>query len=157
MTDPRQPTADLVTEAQRRHLAAGLGRVEQHLREIQALVGQPRTDRPPLLGQESRDLPADFGTTIQPAITSALADLSALVSTFALSPFHRSQFRAVQSLVMSSVVLVEDAGPRSLTAYGSIHPDLAPILDPLLARLRGQLLEIGRAVHAAAPGQDERI
>ena len=142
------PTPDLLTEGQRRHLIASLGFVERHLHEIERLTDGRRTSTPAIFTREARDLPADFGTAIRPSIADALATLADLAAAFDLAPRHTSDFRSVQALVMSGIVLVEDSAHRHLVAYGPVHPDLPTRLDPLLDRLHAQVREIGRALPA---------
>ncbi|HEY7029191.1 MAG TPA: hypothetical protein VH438_16370 [Gemmatimonadales bacterium] len=139
--------SEVLSVGQMRHLTASLAQVERHLLEILALVDKPRgSPTPTLFGRETPDLPAGFGETARPSIASASATLTELVSTFGLQAPDFSQFRTVQALVITSVVVVEDAASRHMRGYGQIHPELPRMLDPLLSRLREQLLEIGRAL-----------
>jgi len=147
---PHAPPPELLTEDQRRHLTASLELVERRLFEIIAVVDGHRAPVPPYFRREARDLPAEFAGTVRPHLADAARTLADLAATLGLHPSPSSQFRTVQALVMSSVVVVEDAAARSLRGYGAVHPGLAPVLDPLLDRLHGQLLAIGRALPTPA-------
>jgi hypothetical protein len=142
------PTPDLLTEGQRRHLSASLGHLERHLREIERLTDGRHASTAMIFTREARDLPAEFGPAVHSCIADALSSLADLAAAFDLAPRQTSDFRSVQSLVLSGIVLVEDVAPRHLVAYGPVHPDLPARLDPLLDRLHAQVREIGHALPA---------
>ncbi|HTS88050.1 MAG TPA: hypothetical protein VMG41_06115 [Gemmatimonadales bacterium] len=142
----RPPAGDLLTEGQRRHLVASLERIERSLRGIVTLLGSPGGLPPALFVQESVDLPAEAGGTIVEAVDQATTTLAELIATFGLAPVSTSHARTVQSLVLSSLVIIEDAASKNLRGYGSIHPELPGRLDPLLERLHAQVAEIGKAL-----------
>ena len=142
------PTArpEILNENQRRHLIASLARVEQALRQIVAMAGQQPAPERAGLAHAVNDLPARFGDRIGRPVADAMATLVELTSTLELDPPASSYLRSVQALVISSIVVVEDTVSRNLRGYGDIHPELPDLLDPLLARLHEQLLDIGRAL-----------
>jgi hypothetical protein len=139
-------TPDLLTEGQRRHLAVSLARVERALREIAELAETREAPPAPLLTRVIHDLPPDFGHAIQASVGDATATLGELAATFALEAPNSFHGRSVQALVISSLVVIEDTASRNLRGYGEIHPDVPPLLDPLLDRLHESVLEIGRAL-----------
>lgn len=139
-------TNDLLTEGQRRHLLASLERVERALRGIEPLLGHRSAIAPALFAREAADLPVEFGTTVAGAMSEATATLADLALAFGLIPASTSHLRPVRSLVLSSLVAIEDTASKNLRGYGPIHPDLPERLDPLLDRLHRQVAEIGRAL-----------
>jgi hypothetical protein len=140
------PLDQILTEGQRRHLAASLARVENALTEITALAHSDARLVPSLLTRQEADLPAQFGEAIRDSVAEARSALAELVSQFDLTIPTASRFRAVQALVVSSLVVIEDTVSRNLRGYGAIHPGLPARLDPRLDRLHEQLLMIGRAL-----------
>jgi hypothetical protein len=142
------PVRDLLTEGQRRHLTVSLASVERAVREIAALAGGREASTAPLLARVTHDLPADFGQAIQSSVAETTATLTELASTFALEASRSSHGRSVQALVISSLVVIEDAASRNLRGYGELHPGVPPVLDPLLDRLHETLVDIGSALAA---------
>lgn len=69
-----------------------------------------------------------------------------LVATLDLQAPEHSAYRAVQALVVSSLVLLEDTETRKLHGYGTVHPALADLLDPVLSRLHEEVRAIGKVL-----------
>jgi hypothetical protein len=146
---------DLLTEGQRRHLVASLGRVERHLHELQALLGDRAAAAPELAEGAERELPAAARAAVRQPIADAMATLGALGSSFALTARRRSRFASMQAMVIASVVLIEDASSRHLAAYGPVDPRLPAVLDPMLDRLREQLMAVATALQTGTRGDIE--
>jgi hypothetical protein len=134
----------LLTEGQRRHLTTILAQIENHLHEIVALTTGARSPAPRLLRNVVHDLPRSFGEATSADISAAHRTMAELVGTFDLGAAPVSTRQAVQALVAHALVIVEDAASRRLRSYGPVHPDLPPLLDPLLGRLHGQFLSLAR-------------
>jgi hypothetical protein len=144
------PLPDLLTDDQRRRLSASLERVERALRQIAALAGTGRRDSTALLSRSDDDLPPEFGHAIAGPLAAATGTLGELVEAFRLTGITASDARSVQALVVSSLVVLEEAASRHLRGYGPVHPDLPGSLDPQLQRLHDQVRRIGEAL----PGRE---
>jgi hypothetical protein len=144
MSSP-QPS-DYLTEDQRRHLTAGLVQIEQALRRILAIARQPAPGMAGLVDCEAEDLPPGFTACLVAPVADAAATLAELVAAFQLIPPATSRRRSIQALVLSSMVITEDCASSKLRGYGPVHPNLSEVLDPMLARLRQHLSEIGRSL-----------
>jgi hypothetical protein len=144
------PLTDLLTDDQRRRLSASLQRVERALRQIATLAGAAGHDSAALLSRSDNDLPPEFGRAIAEPLAGALGTLGKLVEAFRLAGMTASDARSVQALVISSLVVLEDAASPHLRGYGPVHPDLPGSLDPQLQRLHDQIRMIGEAL----PGRE---
>jgi hypothetical protein len=129
-----------ITESQRRHLAVFLAQVEDAVAEVERLATAPPSSS--RLRTDDLDLPAGFGPAVSPEIERVRAGLVALADTLGLVPLQKSRTREVQGLLSIAVVQLQDAGSRGLKGYGSVHPQLSPLLDPALQELRAGLARI---------------
>jgi hypothetical protein len=150
MTRP-PASADLLTEGQRRHLVASLGRIERHLHELQALLGDRVGPGSGFAEGHGGKLPAAARVAVRQPIGDAMATLGELGSRFGLTARQRSRFSSMQAMVIASVVLIEDASSRHLAAYGPVDPRLPDLLDPMLERLRAQLMAVAGALQERDP------
>ena len=142
---------DLLTDGQCRHLSASLEHVEMALGEIQVLVtGNASHDPTPLIHM-IRDLPPGFDEAVTAPLARARGIIGELAATLRLRPNQSSARRTVQSLVLSSLVVLEDAFSRRLRGYGAIHPQLPGMLDPGLTRLHAEVAAIAEALRTLAP------
>jgi hypothetical protein len=132
------PSADaaLLNEHQRRHLGITLGQIQQLLHEITALLQAPPRDG---LVLEEDDIPAEFARRAPQAIAQLEAEIARLGQRFELPSRARSRFRWVRSVLSISIDNVEDSRAARLRAYGTVNSELAPVLDPELRALQGQL------------------
>ena len=130
-----------LTESQRRHLRVLLGQIEAVVAEVVRLTEQEPADRALLI--DLADLPMDLGPRVQGEVASVRQGIAILAARFALEPERRSRARRAQALLGVAAVDAENAGSRSLKAYGPVDPALPQELDPTLE-------EIGRALRAMA-------
>jgi hypothetical protein len=140
------PARELLTDDQRRHLVASLGRVERLLRELVVAAGGTAEDVPAVLRRATSDLPPSFWSKAQQPVEEAVATIGEIVATFGLNGSRYSRFSQVRALIVTSLVVVEDAASRTLRGYGAVHPRVPEVLDPLLDRLHEQLIDIGRVL-----------
>lgn len=140
---PAYDATELLTEGQRRHLAASLRQVGSALAEIERLArpGVPPARNP--LDNRVMDLPAAFAQAIASDLTGAHVELRDLVAALGLRSSPLTAARTVQALVVSSMVVLEDAGSRAMVGYGDVDPRLPLILDPALDRLHERMSAIG--------------
>lgn len=142
-------TTDLLTDGQRRHLIASLQQVAASLVEIESLAYSNGAPAGWPLAKATYDLPNEFGAAIEPHLTQARAQVADLVATLELQAPEHSARRAVQALVVSSLVVLEDTETRKLHGYGTVHPALADLLDPALSRIHQKVRAIGDVLAAA--------
>jgi hypothetical protein len=129
-----------ITESQRRHVAVFLAQVEDAVAEVERLATAPPSSS--RLRADDPDLPPGFGSALTPEIERVRAGLVSLADRFGLAPLQKSRAREVQGLLSIAIVQLEDAGSRGLKGYGTIDPQLAPLLDPALQDLRAGLARI---------------
>jgi hypothetical protein len=79
-------------------------------------------------------------------VLDARTTLTTLTCALGLTPSTPSDLRTFQALVVSALVVLEDAFSWKLKGYGAVDPQLPAVLDPLLERLHAQLVAIGRAL-----------
>lgn len=139
---------DPLTEGQRRHLVASLANVAAALVEIEAIAKERGSIPPGPLAKVANDLPPGFDSAIEQPLNRARAALEALIAALDLQAPDGSARRSIQALVMSSLVILEDAGTRNLHGYGKIHPSLHDLLDPALSRIHEEIRAIGEALSA---------
>jgi hypothetical protein len=147
-------SAELLTEGQRRHLIASLSQVEQALRRVIAITRIRSSIESPLLTRQIDDISPALGPAIHGSLADVDATLAEIVATFQLVPPAASSLSTVQAMVVSSLVVVEDATSRRLRGYGPVHPGLPALLDPLLDRLHRQLREIVEALPRGPAGEE---
>jgi hypothetical protein len=97
------------------------------------------------------DLPHDFGARVRPELERIRRDIEVLATRFGLERERRSRVRRIQALLVAAAVEVQDAGSQSFRAYGSVEPDLARDLDPLLEDIAEALGAMISALLAGAP------
>lgn len=148
------PFSDLLTDGQRRHLSASLEHVEMALEEIEALATPGASHKPVVLIHMLRDLPPGFDQEVHAPLARARALIEEIAATFRLHPNHSSAQRTVQTLALSSLVVLEDAFSRRLHGYGDVHPRLPGLLDPALARLHAEMAAVGAALRPHGPGPE---
>lgn len=141
---------DPLTEGQRRHLVASLANVAAALREIESIARQTGSTPAGPLARVANDLPPGFDSAIELPLTRARAELAALIAALDLQAPDIPASRSVQALVMSSFVILEDAGTRNLRGYGEIHASLPALLEPALSRIHEEVRAIGEALAASA-------
>lgn len=142
------PPVDLLTDAQRRHLATVLSRVDHALRQVQLLAEGGDVSAAVHPGVAVHDLPPGFRATVAGPLAEAARSLAELAAEFELEPNQVSHARSIQARIGSSLVLIEDAQARKLLGYGPIHPGLPARLDPLLDRLKESLRKIEKATRS---------
>jgi hypothetical protein len=139
-SNPFNPVAVVeLTEDQRRHLRVFLHQVEAAVAEVVWLAEWDPQDR--ILQVDVADLPAEFGLRIQPEVERIRRDIKTLAARFGLEPDRRSRLRRAQALLVSAIVVIEDANSRALKGYGLVDAALSRELDPVLD-------EIGQALRA---------
>lgn len=119
-----------LTECQRRHLCVFLDHVEGAVAEVMWLAELEPVQR--TLTIDQADLPPGFSARISPELERIRQAIGTLAARFGLEPERRSRLRRVQALLLGAVVQIDDAGSRSLRAYGSVEPGLPLQLDPVL-------------------------
>ncbi len=139
-------TPPRLSDGQRRHLTASLDLVEATLDELARLVGGSGGDSPRLLRRQVDDLSPALPSRGQEPIAQARAVLAELVRALGLEPRPYSSRQALQALVLSSLVILEDCFAATLRAYGETDPGLPSVLDPALRRLHDALTAIGAAL-----------
>jgi hypothetical protein len=127
------PTSDSslpqgLTEPQRRHVAVFLQQVEDALAEVE-LVAAGQATGPKLLRQEVDDLPPGFEDAVRQPMQRIRARLDALIRALGLESQFRSRSRHLQSLLLTTMVQVEDTGSRGLRGYGPIGPVVYDVVD----------------------------
>ncbi|MGE0352273.1 MAG: hypothetical protein AB7I33_14750 [Gemmatimonadales bacterium] len=142
------PPADLLSDAQRRHLATVLSRIELALRQVQLLAEGSEAAAATHSGAAVHDLPSGFAAVIEGPVADAAEAIAETVATFDLEPSRVSYARSVEARVGTSLVILEDTQARKLGGYGPIHPELPARLDPLLDRLKESLRRIETAVRS---------
>ena len=143
---PNRPVSDLLTDGQRRHLSASLEHVEMALGEIEALATPGASPKRVVLIHMLRDLPPGFDQEVHAPLARARALIEEIAATFGLRPNLSSAQRTVQTLALSSLVVLEDAFSRRIRGYGEINPRLPATLDPALTRLHAEVAAIGEAL-----------
>ncbi len=139
-SNPLNPVAAVeLTDDQRRHLRVFLHQVEAAVAEVVWLAERGPQDR--ILQVDVADLPAEFGLRIQPEVERIRRDIETLAARFGLEPDGRSRLRRAQALLVSAIVVIEDANSRALKGYGLVDAALSRELDPVLD-------EIGQALRA---------
>ena len=141
---------DLLTEGQRRHITASLAHVAAGLAEIESIATERDRQGRSLLDGMTRDLPDGFERAVELPLAGAYAALADLVEALDLEPKAGSAARTVQALVISSLVVLEDAGTKYLRGYGPIHYALPQALEPALQRLHVHVATIGEILTASS-------
>ena len=72
--------------------------------------------------------------------------LNELSIKLGLTPGSFSVSQKIMALISSSMVEMQDIYSKTLTRYGTVSPDLCPVLDPALDELLVHLKEIEQAV-----------
>jgi len=153
----RSPAAHELTEGQRRHLTASLLQVEQAMRRITELTQASLPGDSRLLARKGGEPSAGLSDALRGPLDGVAATLAELVGTFGLAPFPTSHLRTVRALIVSSLVIIEDTVSAKLRGYGPLHPGLPVRLDPLLARLHEQLVEMDRRLPRSDPGAESSV
>lgn len=138
-----------LTESQRRHLTVFLAQVEDAVESLERLAHDPAHRR--ALRLDRADLPRDFAPASADDLAQVRAGLAQVAHGLQLQPLERSRRREAMGLVAIAIVQLEDAGTRGLRGYGEVDPDLAEMLDPVLARLRGLLARVAGRLSTGAP------
>src|SRR6266536_2858495 len=127
-SNPLNPVAAVeLTDDQRRHLRVFLHQVEAAVAEVVWLAERGPQDR--ILQVDVADLPAEFGLRIQPEVERIRRDIETLAARFGLEPDGRSRLRRAQALLVSAIVVIEDANSRALKGYGLVDAALSRELD----------------------------
>jgi hypothetical protein len=143
---------DLLTDGQRRHIIASLGLVAAALSEIESIAAAGDVSARSPIDRVNRDVPDGFAEAARVPLGRARAALADLVAALSLEPRQTSAFRTIQALVVSSLVVLEDAGAKYLRGYGPIHPALPQTLEPGLRRIHEEVAAIGELL-AASPSR----
>jgi hypothetical protein len=144
----RSMDAHSLTEPQRRHIAVFLQQVEEALDEVESLAATPTPGRR-IFRVDVNDLPEGFGNSIEPEVLRIRAGLRSLVEQLGLESHPRSRARQVQSLILTTLVQVEDTGSRGLRGYGPLGSVVFSIIDPALTEIHHDLERIAQL--AAGP------
>jgi hypothetical protein len=133
----------LLNEQQRRRLATHLGLL---VSDLDALA------RAPELGREGAAYAA-----LKDAIAATRRAADAMRAMLGLAPDRAPSFaRRVAAVADVWSARIEDLRARRLKAYGPVHADLAPILDPGLDEVLRRLEALGGAARTVPEGEGER-
>lgn len=135
MTDPHP----VLNENQRRHFSVLLVSLDEALARIQQLTRKDRESWGPLTDYTD-DLPPDFRERTDPLIADLRERILRLAALLGTDPRRMSRARSVRAMVTSATIRLEDSRARGLRGYGavdpSVHEQLDPVLDDLMARFR---------------------
>jgi hypothetical protein len=150
---PLDPVAPVeLTEGQRRHLGVFLHQIEAAVAEVGWLSGRGPQDR--ILQVDVADLPAGFGVRVQAEVDRIRRALETLAARFGLEPDRRSRLRRAQALLVTAIVVIEDANSRALKGYGPVDAALSQGLDPVLDAISRALRAMMATLLAAGTPDD---
>lgn len=135
----------LLNEPQLRHFEVFLSMLETALHEIEGLTARTPEGTQEGLIIYDPDLPPDFMKTMDPSIAAIRTEVSSLARTLKIEPRHRSSLRTVKAILTSELVRLDDSYARKLRGYGRVDPHIQVELDPILDRIRRDLVELLRA------------
>lgn len=135
------PLPVVLTDSQRRHIAVFLAHLEGLVLEIEQLADSPGAGGR-LLRVQHDDLPAGFLESIQPEMEAVRGAIHRLVRDLQLEPSENYRSQTLRAILLAAIVGLEDAGSRGLKGYGSVHPSVPAILDPLLQEVNARLRAI---------------
>lgn len=132
----------LLNEPQRRHFEVFLSMLETALNEVEMLGSDaPPAPEESLVVQDS-DLPKDFSTRAHPAVQVIRRQITSLGRTLDIKPRHISRARRVKALLTAELVRLDDTYARKLRGYGAVSPRIAAEIDPVLDRIRTEIVDL---------------
>jgi len=153
MSVPEKPFGGppVLNENQRRHFEVVLSMLEDSLTRIEALCN-PASATPDVLTLVEDDLPDDVARRAQPVIESIRAQVARLASDLELAPRRLSRRRAVQALLTSEVIRIDDSARHQLRGYGAVDPRFDDVVAPRLGEIRDALMGLAHTVRGKPAG-----
>lgn len=134
----------LLNEPQLRHFEVFLSMFETALNEIERLASPASAPPKESLVVLDSDLPGDFKTRAEPLIGVLRQEIGSLAHSLGIDPQHRSRARTVRALLTAELVRLDDSYARKLRGYGVVRPRVQVEVDPVLDRMRGELVALLR-------------
>ncbi|MGH7603316.1 MAG: hypothetical protein ACRENK_04870 [Gemmatimonadaceae bacterium] len=105
------------------------------------------------------DLPADLRERVAPAIQSIRREIASLAHGLGIEPQHRSRRRKAKAILTAEMLRLDDSYARKLRGYGEVSPQAATEIDPILDKMRTDLVDLlrlcGHDVHPNPRHKDE--
>jgi hypothetical protein len=145
MSVPEKPFGGppVLNENQRRHFEVVLSMLEDSLTRIEALCNPASATLGALTVVED-DLPDGVARRAQPVIESIRAQVARLALDLELSPRRLSRRRAVQALLTSEVIRIDDTSSGQLRGYGAVDPRFDDVVAPRLGEIRDAIMSFAR-------------
>lgn len=143
------PTGQLLSEPQRRHLEVVLGMLERLMDLIDGMGQCPRRRSTSVLAVDVADVPAETFAALEPYLEAARAQVRHLTTSLSLRPQPRSTRQRLHALLIGEMVRLDDRADRMLRGFGEMHSAVPSLLDPSLGAIREALAAMQRLVDAA--------
>lgn len=134
-----------LNEPQLRHFEVFLSMLGTALSEIERLARHTLENTQEDLIIYDPDLPHNFAGTSGPAIDAIRHEVGSLAHALNIEPKHRSRLRTVKALLTAELVRLDDSYARKLRGYGTVSPRVEAEVDPILHRIRTQLVALLQA------------
>lgn len=138
-----------MTDAQCRHLAVFLERVDEGLAALSGTMAVPA--RALGLLRSARDDVSPEVARAAELVADARAAIDRLARSLGLAGMTVSRHHRFQALLMSMIVILEDAGSRGLRGFGPVDDSVRRSVDPELERIRILLVRIRAMLGDAVP------
>src|SRR5579875_156351 len=137
---PSERIRHALTEPQHRALAVGVRRLERTLALLQSLI-EPR-EVPLLYTTCISDIPPEQAADLRATLAEAGAALSRLAALVGVEPEQRSARATFAAEAAEAWAAFEDLHPRKLQRYGTVDPEVAATLAPLIEAIAETLLHL---------------
>ncbi len=135
----------VLNEPQLRHFEVFLSMLETALGEIRSLANRPGNASSTGLIVYEADLPVDFNAKAEQRLIAIREEMTSLARKLGIEPQHRSMLRRTKALLTAELVRLDDSYSRKLAGYGKVSPRVAVEIDPVLDRVRSELVALLRA------------
>ena len=148
-----------LNDNQRRHYEVMFARLEQSLDQIErATRGEPAAS---LMSRPIDDLPERFVRESAPIVARVRELLDEVARLLELRPRELSRRRALEALMTSEMVSVENGYATRLRGYGDVDASVTAHLDPALGQIHAALAGLrgllSRDTRNASETEPERV
>jgi hypothetical protein len=144
-----------LNQAQINALTTTLRMLEERCDQIDAMLA----DQPPrrTLVQLEQDVTPDVRHAVRAELVQVRAAIAQIVAVYQLHAVTQSAWRAIDALLVTSWIDLEDSRPAKLKRYGAVDPEVVAQLDALLEQLMARLewiRALGNTMTVNGPASD---